>query len=82
MTKAKPKKETILRTAVLVVALVNSVLTLLGKNPLPFSEEESYEMFSMLATAAASIWSWWENNSFTEAAIRADEEMAKLKKKD
>lgn len=24
-------------------------------------------------TTAAAIWAWWENNSFTPEAIRADE---------
>ncbi len=76
----KPKKETVLRTATLAVALLNSILTMLGKNPLPFSEEESYEIFSMLATTAVAVWSWWKNNSFTEAAIKADEQLAITKK--
>ena len=36
------KGETILRTAITFIALVNAVLTMTGKNPLPYSEEELY----------------------------------------
>lgn len=72
-------KETLIRTAVLVIALINSVLTMLGKNPLPFSENEIYQAGSAICTVAASLWAWWKNNSFTNAAIRADEYMNALK---
>ncbi len=72
-------KETLIRTAVLVIALINSVLTMLGKNPLPFSENEIYQAGSAICAVAASLWAWWKNNSFTNAAIRADEYMNALK---
>lgn len=72
-------KETIIRTIILVVSLINMALTYFGKNPLPFAEEEIYGFFSMLFTAAASIWAWWENNSFSKNAIKADEFLKKLK---
>ncbi len=73
------KKETILRTVLLVLALFNQILTALGKNPLPFSDEQLYETLSLLFTAAASLWAWWKNNSFTKEAIRADAYLAELK---
>lgn len=38
-------KDTIIRTIVTFVALVNSVLTMIGKNPLPFSDDEVYFVF-------------------------------------
>lgn len=38
-------KDTIIRTIVTFVALVNSVLTMIGKNPLPFSDDEVYLLF-------------------------------------
>lgn len=34
---------TIARTGVLIFALVNQVLTILGYNPLPWSDEQAYE---------------------------------------
>ena len=73
------KARTIVRTIVLIVALINQVLTILGANPLPFSEEEIYELISGAVTAVASLWAWWENNSFTKAAIAADEEYERIK---
>lgn len=75
----KVKKETIIRTAVLAIALINQVLTILGLNPLPFSDEEIYEIITLIMTAGASVWAWWENNSFTKAAILADKEYDRIK---
>lgn len=77
----KVSKETLLRTVILAITLINSVLTMLGKNPLPFSENEIYQAVSAICTVAASLWAWWKNNSFTDAAIRADEYKNALKLK-
>ena len=60
----KPCKETIIRTVVLIFALINQVLTVIGINPLPFSNEEVFEAVSVIFTVAASITAWWKNNSF------------------
>lgn len=73
------KKGTIVRTAVLTFALVNQVLTIAGVNPLPFTNEEFEEGFSMALTVGASLWSWWKNNSFTKNAIEADKYLDELK---
>ncbi len=73
------KTGTIIRTIVLAIVLVNNILTMNGLNPLPFSEDELYEIVSGIATIAASIWAWWKNNSFTKAAIKADEEYDRIK---
>lgn len=77
--KQKPTAETIIRTIILVVTLLNQVLTMLGKNPLPFAEDELYALLTTIATVAATVWAWWKNNSFTSAAITADEYLAELK---
>lgn len=66
------KKDTIIRTIVLIVALINQALTLAGKNPLPFEDEEIVNVLSYAFTAVASLWAWWKNNSFTQNAIKAD----------
>lgn len=78
----KVSAETIIRTIVLLVTLINSVLTMSGKNPLPFAEDELYTALSCIATIGATLWAWWKNNSFTEAAIKADEYLKDLKKGD
>lgn len=69
----KISKETWLRTVVLAVALVNQLLTAWGKNPLPFGDEAIYEGLSAVVTTVAGLWAWWKNNSFTAAALAADE---------
>lgn len=71
--KRKIEKGTIVRTAVLAFALVNQALEIAGYSPLPFRNEEVGQAVSAAITAAASIWAWWKNNSFTQAAIAADE---------
>ena len=75
--KRKIETGTIVRTAVLGFALLNQVLTISGKNPLPFSNEEVGQSVSTAITTAASLWAWWKNNSFTQAAIAADEQLKK-----
>ena len=77
--RRKVKVDTIVRTIVLAVTLINQVLTMFGKNPLPFAEDELYAMLTTAATIAATIWAWWKNNSFTSEAIAADEYMHELK---
>lgn len=64
--------ETIVRTVVLIFALINQVLTMFGLNPMPFSDAEVYEGCTALLTVAASLWAWWKNVSFTKEAIEAD----------
>ena len=75
-------KETLIRTGILFVTLINSVLSMLGKNPLPFSDSEIYQAISAVCTVAATVWAWWKNNSFTNAAIKADEYKNELKLKE
>ena len=79
MNDIKISAGTIARTAVLIAALLNQILTFAGKNPLPFSDDEIYSAITTLATVAASLAAWWKNNSFTPAAIRADKVMKDLK---
>ncbi len=72
------KKDTIIRTIVLIVALINQALTLSGKNPLPIEDEQVMDILSYVFTLGASLWAWWKNNSFTKNAIKADEVLAQL----
>ncbi len=72
---------TIARTGMLIFALINQTLTMTGLNPLPWSEEEAYEGFTIILTVGSALWAWWKNNSFTKEAIEADEYMKELKSK-
>ena len=67
------KRDTIIRTIVLVIALVNQILTSTGHSVIPISNEEIAELLTLLFTIGASVWAWWKNNSFTKNAIEADE---------
>lgn len=73
------KASTIIRTVVLLLALVNQGLTIAGLNVLPITEDQVTEVLSLVFTIGASLWAWWKNNSFTPAAIKADELMEELK---
>lgn len=73
------KRGTIIRTLVLLFAIINQLLTATGRNPLPFSEEEVYQALTAVITAVTSIVAWWKNNSFSEEAIKADEYKDHLK---
>ena len=64
---------TIARTVVLAVSLLNVLLNAFGKNPLPFSDDEVYTAVSTVVAVVASLVAWWKNNSFTTAALKADE---------
>lgn len=70
-------KATIARTAALVVALANQVLTFVGMNPLPFSEEEVYAGVTTLLTVTVSLWAWWKNNNVSKKAQRNKEFLVK-----
>ncbi|MBQ6380788.1 MAG: phage holin [Clostridia bacterium] len=71
--KQKIKKETIIRTIVLVVAIMNSILAIAGKDTLPLYESDIAQFVSLAAFIVSSLWAWWKNNSFTQAAIESDD---------
>lgn len=79
ISAGKISKETIIRTIIAAIALINSVLIMLGKSPLPFSDEQIYTWLSTVATIATTVWAWWKNNSFTKPAIAADKVKDALK---
>ena len=60
------------RTALLLVSLVNMILTAAGKSVLPFDDEQVADIVSVAFTAVASVVAWWKNNSFTSKAQEAD----------
>lgn len=72
-------KGTIIRTVCLVLALINQGLTMAGRSPLPIDDELVNDLLSMIFTAAAALWAWWKNNSFTQPALVGDEVMHDLK---
>ena len=75
----KVETGTIVRTVVLIFALVNQLLTATGKNPLPFSEEEVYQAGTAVITATTAVVAWWKNNSFSKEALKADQYLQSMK---
>ena len=75
----KVKADTLARTIFLALTLINLILSAFGKVPLQLEESFIYEVCSLAAVLLASIAAWWKNNSFTKAAIKADEVLAKEK---
>ncbi len=76
----KVKTETIIRTIVLILALANQVLAIYGKDKIPITEDEVYQLVTLIVTVVSALWAWWKNNSFTQPAIKADEYMEMLRK--
>lgn len=67
------KADTIARTVVLFLALANQVMVAVGWSPIELDENNVYTLVSTIATLVTAVWAWWKNNSFTKAAIKADE---------
>ena len=63
---------TIARTVVLLLALVNQVLSMLGIRSIPIADEDVNTLIATGCTIAASLAAWWKNNSFTQAALEGD----------
>jgi len=64
---------TIARTAALLLALTNQVLSALGKPVLPIESATIEQLVTAGFTTVAALIAWWKNNSFTQAALAADE---------
>lgn len=72
-------KGTIIRTACLVLTLVNAGLAIFGKSPLPIDDAMIEQVVSFVFVAASSLVAWWKNNSFSKNAIHADRFLKSLK---
>ena len=63
---------TIARTACLLLALTNQILSAGGKPVLPIESATVEQLVTAGITTVAALVAWWQNNSFTAAAIQAD----------
>ena len=70
---------TIARTACLLLALTNQVLSALGKPVLPIESAQLEQLISTGFTTVSALVNWWFNNSFTLAALAGDEEYERRK---
>ena len=72
-------KETIIRTVILIVALLNQVLVITGHSIFPVNEDQLTELISVAFTVVTALIAWWKNNSFTAEAIEADRYLKQLR---
>lgn len=70
--KFKISTATIVRTVCLLLALLNLLLSSLGKPILPIENATIEQFITALATIVIALVNWWNNNSFTQEAIKAD----------
>lgn len=70
---------TVARTAALLLALTNQVLSALGKPVLPIESATVEQLVTAGITTVAALIAWWKNNSFTAAALEADKTYYRLK---
>lgn len=70
--KEKISAATIARTVCLLLALTNQVLSALGKPVLPIESATIEQLVTAGITTITALIAWWQNNSFTQEAIRAD----------
>ncbi len=75
----KISKGTLIRTIILALALINQVLAIIGISPLNIADDDISTVISTAWTIIAAVVAWWKNNSFSDAAIKADEFMHELK---
>jgi SPP1 family holin len=78
-TKIRPTAGTVARTICLVLALVNQLLSIFGKSPIPINDNDIEQLVSLLFVIGAASASWWKNNSVTQNAILADAYLKELK---
>lgn len=70
---------TIARTIILALALLNQILVISGKSPLPIEDGQIEILVSTAWTVIASLVTYWKNNSWTKEAKLADKYMNDLK---
>lgn len=68
----KISKWTIVRTVMTSLVALNLILKAFGINVIPTDENAVMGVVEALIEIGAIIASWWYNNSFSEAARRAD----------
>ena len=80
MSNYKISAATLARTACLLLALTNQVLSACGKPVLPIESGTVEQLVTAGITTVAALVAWWKNNSFSINAIKADQYMKDLNK--
>ena len=67
------------RSVCFFLALINQTLAVLGRNKIPFVEDDVYQLVSLFATFVTGIIAWWKDNPVTKEAQKSNAYMKKLK---
>lgn len=78
-TENSIKTGTIVRTALLALALLNQILVYTGHSVLPITDATLEMIITNGFTLVMSLIAWWKNNSFTKKAIAADQVLKESK---
>lgn len=73
------KASTIVRTLLTIVVIINYILSILGKNPLPITENQITTIVFSIFTIVIIIIGFWKNNAFTSQAQIGQDVIDKLK---
>jgi SPP1 family holin len=71
-------KGTVIRTSVLFLALMNQILVIFGKSPLPIDSETLEQLIASLFTTITALIAWYKNNYITK---RGKEQRETLREK-
>lgn len=72
MNSYKVSAGTIARTIILAIALINQLLSATGHPVLPIEDAQVEQLVTAAFTIITSLIAYWKNNSWTTAAIKAD----------
>ena len=75
----KISKSTIIRTILVVIVIINFILEKLGVDLIPADESVIAMFVETFIEIAVIVVGFWKNNSYSQAAIRADEFLKELR---
>lgn len=75
----KISKGTIVRTILLLIAIINMGLQHFGIDVIKVDESEIASMVEYIIEIAIIVVGFWKNNSYTQKAIKADELLKRMK---
>lgn len=75
----KISKSTIIRAILIAIVIINFVLEKIGVDLIPVNESLIAMIVETVIEIAVIVVGFWKNNSFSQAAIRADEFLKELR---
>lgn len=62
-------KMSFIRTALLVLALLNQLLVVYGYDVLPITDAQASLLISTIFTIITAAWAWWKNNYLSRRGL-------------